>query len=168
MILWTTQDRIVWENLKKNGIHFADIKYAHRTLRNLYIRLLKENYPNEQIESLVWAWQYLPYAYEVSTNDKNFFKKELVFKNEVVLKLNVPDNLVTLTNFYDWCRVYESAVLYPDTIAEKKYWDKMYKLDKREGIQAIFPYLKEEFILEAYVGYKIDIEYFKGFKKSAM
>lgn len=155
MILWTFQNERVVDIINNNGIHvltweqlklFSPYTHVWQFYKDLSNRLKYNNAP---------IWTFYTYDGEAIAN-ANEFKKHCYHNNGVLLNLDVPDDFVSLTSYFDWSDYifYSEELLYRDTeknrSMKKLSWENTFKINDADRIQALIPYIKKEWVVDIY------------------
>lgn len=125
---------------------------AYNFMPDKYSKMFEEytKHTGIKIRAAIWAWYTAAYKRADCVSDiqlinsmKNFYYDE---NKTIAILLDVPDNLVFLTDAYAWAS-YTSDPL--DIRLKNPYlWDAKVDWNKVEYVQAIFPSIKKEYILE--------------------
>ena len=158
MKLLTIQSRKVLNTLRKGDTYKADFYYMNHLkphlveARQLLMRYL--NYESVPIFCAIYD-RYIT------------FKNTYVTRSSVILELDVPDEFVTIQSLYDWIDLHV-VLCYANVDMPEQV--KLYRiaetLDPGYGstyvAQAVLPYIKPEWLVNAYKCNKEFIEYFNS------
>ncbi len=152
MKLLTLQEENILEIIKENKEYKPNKKFnicnsdhAYNDMFNYYHKLT-----GIKLDSSIWAWHTVDYDRVDKLVDNTIINemKSYYDNNDqnLLLLLDVPDNLVYLTDAYAW------GSYLGDTPEERKLnpylWDIPVNLYKTSHIQAIFPTIKIEYIID--------------------
>lgn len=166
MILYTIQPESIWIHLKTHGHFYAEL--------NKSLFLYEDNDPFEagifayrwmikqyqqkcchSMTSPIWAWK----IYQGKTKLFKAHQNKYYF-NQVMLKIDVPDDYVLLSNFEDWNIVlnrgyvglsdqdYDRFFTIEDQLSQTEYqkqvinsWNRIFNVKDKSYVQAVIPYL---------------------------
>lgn len=173
MLLYTIQTYKAWVQLKTHGKYVADFHksdflygqnkddeypqgiFAYKWLMDQY-----KTKSGVKIDSMVWAWS----KYHDKTDLFNEPMRKY-YPNQAMLKLDVPGNLVLLSDFYLWNRCLNFGYIgedeqdedafysYCDAMDEDTYtskvtesWQRIFNTAKSPSVQAMIPYIDKQWV----------------------
>lgn len=151
MKLLTVQHEKVLEIINNEDIYKADkelCRYYHNT-PGCYNELIKRL----NNETPIFAWYKL-----CGVSELDFSKKTIDLAGGkgidkgIWMLLEVPDDLVLLSDFYDYVDMMFLEREGPDDFKDLPTWESVFEYIDKENrdIQAIIPYIKKEWIIETY------------------
>jgi hypothetical protein len=133
MIVYTYQSRAVLDKIMNDGVHIVswsdfDKHSPYQHAKGCYQDLASHlGYNN----SIVWGWINQEYTEKHG--------------NDVLIVLDVPEQYVTLTSYYDW-----SDYIYftedEDQENRELAWSNVFNTDGVDEIQVVMPFIKKEWI----------------------
>lgn len=147
MLLLTVQSKEVIDEIYKNGVYYADINksYYYKKTPNCYKELMNRISGNCPI----FTWYKLE-GKQVGIDEEFIKAGGMKAVNEGVwLLLDVPDNQVLLTDFYEYTDMMFLETEGPDDFKDLPTWEAVFNyVDKSYDIQAIIPCIKKEWIVK--------------------
>lgn len=150
MKLVTLKRKEILDTISLTGEYIPDPVYNF--MPDKYSEMFEEyaKHTGIKISAAIWAWHTAAYKradcisdIKIINNMKNFYYDE---NKTIAILLDVPDDLVFLTDAYAWAS-YTSDPL--DIRLKNPYlWAAKVDWNKVEYVQAIFPSIKKEYILE--------------------
>lgn len=156
MIVWSFQDKDVLKKINENGEHimtWADFHryspYAKR-FEVPYVRIMH----HFKMDTLP-IWTYLTYQGKAINDDtlEEFLRSSYHGgnPNDVLLKIEVPDEFVHKTSYYDWSDYLYFTLDEPDKKEAEISWKCAVDVDSdTDTIQVLLPFIKKEWIVNIY------------------
>lgn len=171
MLLWTIQNKIAYDHLLTNGVLRADEQHLFCEDNLLYayqwisVQMLQRiGNPPVNVNYPVWAW----YKWE-GVRKRLDMRSHRCWTEKgipiVLLTIDVPDNLVLLSDFNMWHHVLNDSYLplseedeieNPTTTEKLESWNKIFQIDVQTAYwntpkttQATFWELQKEWVLKA-------------------
>ena len=117
MKLWTFQDRMVLTVLKEDGVYYPnkcksefleDYENGRRAYHWMENMLTEKDFPPYLGASMCWAW-YAQYGKHSKPDRRRGLNKG--YGDKVLLELEIPDELVLLSDYIDWhCVLNDGAI----------------------------------------------------------
>jgi hypothetical protein len=153
MILYTSQNRKVYKEVLKNGIYHANIKrITHKEHTNIIQQLMEFSQLDcfKNINAPIWCFHSYYGEYGTDNVMKGLDERGVVpdLGDKVYLKLEVPDNLVFITNYYEWSDLMFFTNIEYDEERSKEQWQYLTSDKGNTDIkQAIIPYITRDMIV---------------------
>lgn len=166
MILYTVQPESIWIHLKTHGHFYADLNKSLFLYEDndpfeagiFAYRWMIKQYQQKCCHSMttpIWAWK----TYQGKTKLFKAHQNKYYF-NQAMLKIDVPDDYVLLSDFEDWniclnCgyvgtsdRDYDRFFAIEDQLSQTEYrkqvidsWNRIFNVKDKPYVQAVIPYL---------------------------
>ena len=159
----TLQNKEVLDTIEKEGLYiFSDTsksKFLEQN-KNLYLWLtdiLKDKLDSKTKDLFkfpVWGWY--NFGNEELPIDIKKYGGKCITEEVVLLELSIPENLILLSDYYNWadCMYFYE---YPDELESEvgytsfeRLKEDVFYIDDQGYTQAIFPYIKKDMILNVY------------------
>lgn len=152
MRLLTSQHINVWNKIIEDGIYQCTISSntRERTI-NSYNKMANAVKEKTGIEVLspIWCWFRVDDKYINTIKETNLKRCDgMTGVNEIVMLLEVPDEIPLLSDFYEWVDVMYQELTPNDPLGVK--FEDIFDIREDVSIQACIPYIKKEYIIEAY------------------
>lgn len=153
MIVYTFQHQKVVEKIRKNGLHFlswtdcetySPFKHAHDCYRKMAQHLKYTHAP-------IWGF----YSYDGKVIDDSWLEEFMDTcyhghnQEHVLLKLDVPNEHVALTSYFDW----SDFIFFTEENNPKMAllsWENVFDCSDADRIQILTEYIKKEWVLDVY------------------
>ena len=150
MKLVTLQNKQILDEIESKGEYTPNLMYnMMEEYQEMFEQYKKKT--NISINAAIWAWYIFDYermgkipSKSIINNMQNFFYDP---NKNLVLLLEVPDSIVMLSDAYAWASYISDTD--EERIKNPYKWDAVVNWDKGiENVQAIFPKIKKEYIID--------------------